>query len=248
MTTDSDQHTEVSPACAAWLDAHPEWAQIPGARYYEASHRGNGIRSLDRTVGGRRLTGKVLSAAPGSSGYPKTKITRDDGTTPTVYVHAAVLASHAGPCPDGLETLHGKGGPLDSRYCGCPAEECTEGNLRYGTHVANVGETIAAGNARRPATHPCINHERCGGMVVNAGSRCLPCVTATARRAAVMQRAGINLEPATRKLGYESQDWVRKITVKYGGGSPAWTSCSPWHRRVAATLRYWFLIVTGDAK
>ena len=30
------------------------------------------------------------------------------------------------------------------------------GNLTYGTHEKNVRETIDAGNARRPATHPCI--------------------------------------------------------------------------------------------
>jgi hypothetical protein len=256
MTADSDQHTEVSPACAAWLDAHPEWAQVPGARYYEASHRGNGIRSLDRTVSGRRLRGKVLSTAPGSSGYPKAKITRDDGAIITGYVHGFVLAAHAGPCPDGLETLHGKGGPLDSRYCGCPAAECTEGNLRYGSHEANVGETIAAGNARRPAAYPCINHERCGGMVVNPGRRCLPCAMEVGKQAAAMLRAGLVLDEVTRRLGYQSRPWMEKLARDYGGFTGPLPQArpqprarrQPWPQRVMATLRYRLRIGRSNGK
>ena len=247
MTTDSDQRAGVHPACTAWLAGHPEWAPIPGARSYEASHRGNGVRSLDRIVNGRQLTGKVLSA---SGRYPKTKITRDDGTTPTVYVHAAVLLAHDGPVPDGMETLHGKGGPLDSRYCGCPAEECTEGNLRYGTHEVNVGETIAAGNARRPATHPCVNHQRCGGMVVNAGSRCLPCVTEVGVRAGTMLRAGMGLAEVARRCGYSNEEWVHTLAARHGGWpgtrAEARAQRPSWSRKVIVTVCGWLRI--GDAR
>lgn len=241
--TVSDHHTEVNPACTSWLATHPEWASIPGARHYEASHRGNGIRSTDRTVRGRQLKGRTLSASvSGTSEYPKTRITRDDGTPTTGSVHVFVLLAHAGPCPDGMETLHGQGGPLDSRYCGCGTPECTEGNLGYGTHERNVAETIAAGNARRPATHPCINHVRCGGLVVNPGRRCLPCAMQVGERAGALLGDGMSLAAVTRQLGYKSDTWVHTLATRHGGYTAplavARAQRQPWPQRVTTTLRY----------
>jgi len=239
---------KANPACVAWLATHPEWAPVPGARHYEASHRGNGVRSLDRISNGRKLTGKVLAVSvSGTSDYPKTRIVRDEGTRWTSEVHAFVLLAHAGPCPDGQETLHGPGGPLDSRYCGCDTGACAEGNLRYGTHAVNVGETIAAGRAVRPATFPCINHERCGGMVVNEGRRCLRCATEVARAATAMYRAGIDEETAARRLGYANPVWVRRLAVKYGGHDPAVRVMRrSWPHRAMATVRYRLKIGIGD--
>ena len=233
----------IPPACADWLAAHPEWAPIPGARYYEASHRGNGVRSLDRTVNGRRLKGRTLSASvSGTSEYPKTRITRDDGTPTTGSVHVFVLAAHAGECPEDMESLHGPGGSLDSRYCGCGTEDCTEGNLGYGTHERNVRETIEAGNARRPATFPCINHARCDGMAVNEGSRCGPCAVKVGERAGLLLTAGMNSKAAAKLLGYKSDSWVVTLASRHGGYTgtlaQARTQRLPWWQQVMATVRY----------
>jgi hypothetical protein len=236
----------IPAACAAWLAAHPEWAPIPGFSRYEVSHRGGGVRRIG--------SGQPLKVSIGTHGYPQTGPYRD-GKQDKRPMHSFVLLGHAGPPPEGQEALHGRpcdgpsapADPLDYRYCGCGSPDCTEGNLRYDTHKVNVGETIAAGKAVRPATHPCINHERCGGMVVNRGSRCLPCAQGAGRAAAAMRDAGIDLPTATRRLGYKSQSWVLGLSMRYGGdGGEAWVmQRQRWPRRALATLRY---RLRGDGK
>jgi hypothetical protein len=243
MTTDSDQRRQAPAACAAWLAAHPEWAPLPGFSRYEVSHRGGGIR---RRGGGRQ----PLKVSVGTHGYPEAQPYNDAAKQEKRTMHSLVLLGHAGAPPEGMETLHGPRGPLDYRYCGCGSPDCTEGNLRYGTHEMNVGETIAAGRAVRPATHPCINHERCGGMVVNPGRRCLPCAQEVGRQAAAMRDAGIDLPTATRKLGYKSTSWVLGLSVRHGtdDGAPWIMQRQPWPRRAMATLRYRRRNRKGDAE
>ena len=179
MTTDSDQRPET-------------WKAIPCFSKYEASDLGR-VRSV--------RTGNVLATRVSNSGYLLVKLYDDDARQQTRTVHSLVLLTFAGPRPDGMETLHGLGGPLDNRW---------PENLRYGTKKENAADQAAAGTARRPATHPCVNHERCGGMVVNQGSRCLPCVAAVGDRAAAMLSAGMSLDAATRRLGYSNAEWVFK--------------------------------------
>lgn len=47
-----------------------------------------------------------------------------------ISVHRLVLLTFKGPCPEGMECCHGKGGPRDNRL----------ENLRWGTHLENVRE------------------------------------------------------------------------------------------------------------
>lgn len=48
-------------------------------------------------------------------------------------VHRLVLTAFVGPCPDGMECLHGEGGALDNRLT----------NLRWGTKSENMLEHAA---------------------------------------------------------------------------------------------------------
>ena len=216
--TASDQRTET-------------WETIPGFSKYEAGDLGR-VRSA--------RTGNVLATRPSNSGYLLVKLYDDNGKQQTKTVHGLVLLTFAGPRPDGQETLHGPGGPLDNRW---------PENIRYGTKPENAADRAAAGTAKTPAAYPCVNHGRCGGMVVKEGSRCLPCVTEVGERAAAMLDDGVGLDEVARRLGYQNAAWVHKLACNFGGYSKpvahARAQRQPWPRRVMATLRYRLRIGRG---
>jgi hypothetical protein len=56
---------------------------------------------------------------------------RVDGKPRQFYVHRLILEAFVGPCPDGLEGLHHDDDHTNNRI----------GNLRWGTHVANVEDS-----------------------------------------------------------------------------------------------------------
>ena len=102
------------------------WAPIPNWDGYEASTYGR-IRSVDRTIvdsRGRsiRLRGRVLAVGHHGIGHEHVMLSRSRERV-TSQVHRLVLATHVGPCPDGMEVLHINGDPTDNRLT----------NLRYGT-------------------------------------------------------------------------------------------------------------------
>lgn len=184
-----------------------QWKPIPGYYGYEASDQGR-IRSVDRVVSGRRMRGTVLKSKISNAGYALVHVTADEGERKTRTVHRLVLAAHVGPCPEGMETLHGPGGPLDNRLA----------NLRYGTKPQNVRDTIDAGTWRPPpVTHECINFERCGNLVNSKGRRCRPCVETVGKQAAAMLNRGVNLEVVAGRFGYTGSDWVYSLAVEFGG-------------------------------
>jgi hypothetical protein len=207
------------------------WKAVPGFSKYEAGDLGH-IRNV--------ATGKPLAARAGTHGYLEVKPYGDDGKRHTRTVHSLVLLTFAGPCPDGQETLHGPGGPLDNRW---PEA------IRWGTKPDNHADQRAAGTATQPKAYRCINHERCGGMVARPGSRCLPCVTVVGVRAGAMLAAGMNLETVTERLGYSSPDWVHKLASQFGGYAhpvgQARAQGRRWPQRTMATLRYRW---RGDGK
>jgi hypothetical protein len=106
------------------------WKPVPGYEgYYEVSDRGR-VRSVPRiiAVSGylRQLKGRVLK--PGiATGYYFVRLSRD-GVSKCARVHRLVLAAFVGPCPAGMETLHGAKG----RYTN------TLSNLKYGTRLENA--------------------------------------------------------------------------------------------------------------
>lgn len=191
----------------------PEWKPVPGACYYEASHRG-AVRSIDRKQHGKQYRGKVLATRLGNkpregdmTRYLLTDIRRDDGSKWTGTVHGFVLLAHAGPPPPGTECCHGSGGPLDNRY---------PENLRYDTKLANEGDKPRPYREPKPRT-PCMNHAQCGGYVGQGGRRCHGCVVLMGQSGAALLEEGADLEKAAEILGYSSPAGLYKLAVRYGG-------------------------------
>lgn len=121
------------------------WQQIPAWEgLYEASDGGR-IRSLSRP----RHPGRILKPTLNVRGYYRVDLSRD-GKQATRLVHQLVLLAFVGPCPDGMEVLHGPGGRTDNRLS----------NLSYGTHSQNCRDK------RRDGTNP--NGEACWQTVLTA--------------------------------------------------------------------------------
>jgi hypothetical protein len=94
--------------------------------YYQVSSTGL-VRSSDRVDSrGRRLRGKVLAPRPHSGGYLRVGLYRD-GVEHGAYIHRLVAEAFIGPCPDGMEVLHGRAGKADNSLA----------NIRYDTHEIN---------------------------------------------------------------------------------------------------------------
>ena len=116
------------------------WLPVVGWEgFYEVSDLG-WVRGLDRLIrhsqGGLKLwRGRVLKAGASSAGYLQVRLCRD-GTVVTRTVHSLVLEAFAGPCPPGMESLHGRGGNQDNRW---------PENLRWGTRPENVADRIRDG-------------------------------------------------------------------------------------------------------
>jgi hypothetical protein len=91
-------------------------------------------------AGTRGRTGdswKRLATRRHSHGYPMVSLCRE-GKRRLRYVHHLVLEAFVGPCPVGLECLHGDDNPSNNQL----------GNLRWGTHSENLFDRTRNGNAR----------------------------------------------------------------------------------------------------
>jgi hypothetical protein len=128
-----------------------EWRPLIG---YEATHEVSNmgrLRSVDRTIettlGPRRLRGKVLATFLGP--YEQTTITIDRKVG-LVRVHVAVAAAFIGPRPEGAEVCHNDGDRANNAAT----------NLRYDTHTANCQDTVQMGrNVLAVRTHCGHGHE-----------------------------------------------------------------------------------------
>jgi hypothetical protein len=60
------------------------------------------------------------------------------------YVHHLILETYVGPCPPGMECLHGPGGRRDNSV----------ENLRWGTHRENIADRERDGTTVRGERHP----------------------------------------------------------------------------------------------
>lgn len=107
------------------------WLPIPDWEgFYEVSDLGR-VRSLDRMTGfkrPRRLPGCVLKPLRANNGRLTVTLRRDGVKNDHQMVHRLVMLAFVGPCPPGLEVLHGPGRELDNRLV----------NLKYGTHTENT--------------------------------------------------------------------------------------------------------------
>ena len=230
---------------AAWDGtgiAAPEWYPLPPPfSKHEVSFDGFGP---DQKPVRRIGSSKPLAVSPGSR-YLKVKPYDDSGKQQTIEIHRLVLLAGDGPCPEGMESCHLDDDPLNNRWRPGATEDerrAAGGNLVYGTKPTNARHKFQnGGQAPTPKAFKCVNHARCGGMVANEGSRCLPCVEVVGERAAVMLNAGLPLDEVTRRLDYRNPDWVWKLAVRYGGYTEslphARTQQPPKSRRVTTTLR-----------
>ncbi len=120
------------------------WAPCgPPFSSYEA-WSGGAVRSVDRTVKGRRYKSTVLAERPSSRGYPQVNVVDDDGKVQTVAVHVLVMLAHEGPCPAGLQVRHWNDDQADNRWAPGGEAACRrgEGNLIYGTPKQNAADKI----------------------------------------------------------------------------------------------------------
>lgn len=120
-----------------------KWKQVPGFDNYLVSDLGR-VRSINARKGARCgvnggiLSGWVQHVRPGYS--RQLMALRQNGRTHIKKVHRLVLEAFVGPCPAGMEACHLNGKALDNRLA----------NLRWGTHVSNVLDSIAHGTKSRP--------------------------------------------------------------------------------------------------
>ena len=239
MTTPSEV-TASNQQAETWTPLPPPFTK------YEVSFDGFGPDQRPVRHAG---TGNPLATTVSNhGGYLMVKPYDDDGKRQTRSVHSLVLLGGAGPCPPGQQSRHLDDDQLNNRWApGATKEEiqAAGGNLMYGTPPQNAQDKYDRGLPRTPAaTHPCINHARCGGLVVNPGRRCLPCAQEVGVQAADLLNRGVNLKDVTARLGYQTPEWVHKLARTHGGyaGSLAVALAQqpPRSRRVVATLRGYF--------
>lgn len=104
--------------------------------FYEVSDHGR-IRSKPRSYGNRRRGGSILKHILNDRGYPCVNLT-GEGKRKQRHVHLLVIRTFCGPAPDGFETCHNDGNPLNTHLS----------NLRYDTPKGN------AADRRKHGTHP----------------------------------------------------------------------------------------------
>lgn len=208
------------------------WKPIPGFSSYQASDRGR-IRSVPRQVGNRQLAGVVLKTRPNNSGYLLVNLTDDSGTRQTRTVHTLVLETFAGPCPDGMESLHENDVPTDNRW---------PENLRWGTRPENMADRMRNSPAAPKPVKHCV---RCGTEFGTSGKRCHPCVVEIGEQGAVLLASGVPLDKAAEQLDYPSLTGLHTLARKYGGYGQSPTPPPPRSRGVMASVRRWF--GQGDA-
>lgn len=137
------------------LPDEPErWLPVIGYEgFYEVSDWGR-VRSLDRVTPsrnqwgthGRRFKGRLLRQTFTSFGYPKVAFSVN-GEHTYHRVHHLVLEAFAGPCPEGMEALHGPGGSQDNHWL-------PDGSgLHWGTHSENMNDRTRDGTSNRGEQH-----------------------------------------------------------------------------------------------
>jgi len=184
------------------------WKPIPGARHYEASHRGH-IRSVDRWRGGRFYKGVVLKPREDPDGYLRVNITYDDGERKhNLSVARLVLLAHD---PDGhaedLDACHGPGGPQDNRW---------PENIRWDTKDANREEALAVRLVNSPPKpRPPKVCPRCSKEHGGKGRNCHECVVAIGENAARYLAEGMPLDKVADALDYPPAG-VFNLAVRYG--------------------------------
>ena len=128
------------------MTAPEAWLPVPVAGYeglYEVSDLGR-VRSLDRTVADRNQWGSCQRIIHGRVLKPRLNLRQELTVSLSRYgvirdcrIHRLVLLAFAGPCPPGMEALHGPAGKLDNSLA----------NLRWGTKADNQADRLRDGTS-----------------------------------------------------------------------------------------------------
>ena len=116
-----------------FMEPTENWLPVVGYEgIYEVSNQGR-VRSLDRALlDGRSWRGRQMRLS--GDRYRQVLLRNADGGKMRT-VHRMVLEAFVGPCPDGMEALHGEAGPRDNRLS----------NLRLGTPAENLADRYRQG-------------------------------------------------------------------------------------------------------
>lgn len=112
------------------------WLPVVGYEgFYEVSDLGR-VRSLRRMTTKGMQGGRVRKPQPAGKGYLSVTLSMR-GVIKAQYVHQMVLAAFIGPCPEGMEVLHGDDNRTNNWLS----------NLRYDTHKRNQEEASERGRS-----------------------------------------------------------------------------------------------------
>lgn len=130
--------SDVTLPRSSWPDQQEEWRLVRIAPNYLISYSGRAYSVPRKFVHGGYLTPWFSE-----HGY-KFLTVYHDGRCMKRGVHQLVADAFLGPCPPGMETLHGPNGKLDNRAS----------HLHYGTHQENVDDMLRDGTRRLGEAHP----------------------------------------------------------------------------------------------
>lgn len=116
---------------------HERWSPVARFPNYEVSDLAR-VWSIPRN----HKLGRLLKPWLNDNGYFCVTL-YGDGTVKKVPVHQLVAEAFLGPCPEGMEVLHGPNGKSDNRAV----------HLHYGTHLENVRDMVRDGTLRAGDTH-----------------------------------------------------------------------------------------------
>ncbi len=123
-----------------------EWREVPGFPGYRVGRDGSvwscwkhGCKPVMLPNRWRRL-----KCGLSADGYVRVTLRKPGGRGVRRFVHALVLEAFVGPCPKGMECLHGDGNRKNNR----------RENLRWGTRQENMLDAIRHGTTTRGERNP----------------------------------------------------------------------------------------------
>lgn len=115
-----------------------EWAPVVG---YEGVYAVSTHGRVARVKGGQGAQIGIRAQYTHPNGYKQVALSMNNQAA-TKKVHRLVLEAFVGPCPPGMESLHGDDDPANNHVS----------NLRWGTHRENCIERESNGKPRKPIT------------------------------------------------------------------------------------------------
>lgn len=128
---------DVTLPPSSWPDQQEEWRLVRIAPNYLISYSGRAY-----SVPRKFVHGGYLAPYADVNGYLHITVYQE-GRARKPYVHWLVADAFLGPCPEGMETLHGPNGKLDNRAS----------QLHYGSHQENCDDMVRDGTRRTGEDH-----------------------------------------------------------------------------------------------